>query len=138
MVTGNAPGVTVVCSLMGPGGADTALIFGSTKVIVCPPCDKRKRKRESYKRKNVSRKRVKKIPYISQNLARYLRHLLLVCPNYPWHAKAHFSTLVDTEGTLVFDFADNGQLLILVSKFILVQKTVRSDNLLSKGKKNIC
>ena len=56
-------------------------------------------------------------------------------PNHPWHAKAHFSTLVYAEGTLVFDFADNGQFLILVSKFILVQKTVRSDNLLSKGKK---
>ena len=88
--------------------------------------------------KMYQERELKKIPYISQNLTRYLRHLLLVCPNYPWHAKAHFSTLVDTEGTLVFDFADNGQFLILVTKFILVQKTVRSDNLLSKGKKNIC
>ena len=81
---------------------------------------------------------LKKKRYMSQNLTRYLRHLLLVCPKYQWHAKAHFNTLVDTGGTLVFDFADNGQFLILVSKFILVQKTVGSDNLLSKGKNNIC
>ena len=36
MVTGNAPGVKAVWSLIGPGGADTALIFGSTKLTVGP------------------------------------------------------------------------------------------------------
>ena len=36
MVTGNAPDVTAVWLLTGPGGADTALIFGSTKLTVGP------------------------------------------------------------------------------------------------------
>lgn len=36
MVTGNAPVATAAESLTGPGGADTALIFGSTKVTVGP------------------------------------------------------------------------------------------------------
>ena len=36
-VTCNTPVVTVVCSLIGPGGADTALIFGSENVTVGPP-----------------------------------------------------------------------------------------------------
>ena len=39
MATGNAPGVTAGWSLIGPGGADTALIFGSRKDTVWPPCD---------------------------------------------------------------------------------------------------
>ena len=36
MVTGNAPGATAVWLPTGPGGADTALIFGSTKLTVGP------------------------------------------------------------------------------------------------------